>query len=58
MPLAILELDGNDYKKFVTVQEDAKIELNEETQTYGTMEDTKVRLELGLKITEYKLIMI
>lgn len=46
MPLAVLELKGNDYQTLSSEQEGIreKIELNEEPPTYGTIEDTKVRL--------------
>lgn len=45
MPLAVLELKGNDYQTFSHEHEETKekIDLNEEAPTYGTMEDTKVR---------------
>lgn len=43
MPLAVLELEGNDYQNFAPDQGvGEKFELNDESQTYGTMGDTKV----------------
>lgn len=45
MPLALLELKGNDYQNFASEHENVgeKLELSDEGQTYGTMENTKVR---------------
>lgn len=45
MPLAVLELKGNDFQQFISNKQEIgeTFELNEDTQTYGTMGNAKVK---------------